>query len=125
LISKALKSLDPQDVYAISSLESTVAKVQQAAGADMPTDVSAEKRIIKTPQDAVDALGDVVEGKINGMLTKPGTISLAGIKEMKQALELIEKMKDKYKPEEKTSEPATEEDKKRLIDEVDKILGVR
>lgn len=125
LISKALKSLDPQDVYAISSLESTVAKVQQAAGADMPTDVSAEKRIIKTPQDAVDALGDVVEGKINGMLTKPGAISLAGIKEMKQALELIEKMKDKYKPEEKTSEPATEEDKKRLIDEVDKILGVR
>jgi hypothetical protein len=59
------------------------------------------------------------------MLTKPGAISLAGIKEMKQALELIEKMKDKYKPEEKTSEPATEEDKKRLIDEVDKILGVR
>lgn len=99
LISKALNSLDPQDVYAISSLESTALKVQQASGSDMPAVGSIEKRTIKTPQDAVDALGDVVEGKINGMLTKPGTISLAGIKEMKQALELIEKMKTKYKPE--------------------------
>jgi len=125
LISKALKSLDPQDVYAISSLESTVAKVQQASGADMPAGVSVEKRVIKTPQDAVDALGDVVENKINSMLTKPWAISLAGIKEMKQALELIEKMKTKYKPEVKEKETATEEDKKRLIDEVDKILGVK
>jgi hypothetical protein len=113
LISKALKSLDPQDVYAISSLESTVAKVQQAAGADMAATGLKEKRIIKTPQDAVDALGDVVEGKINGMLTKPGTISLAGIKEMKQALELIDKMKTKYTPEAKGKEIATRGKRKR------------
>ena len=91
----------------------------------MPAGVSAEKRVIKTPEDAVDALGDVVESKINGMLTKPGAISLSGIKEMKQALELIEKMKMKYKPEAEEKETATEEDKKRLIDEVDKILGVK
>ena len=125
LISKALKSLDPQDVYAISSLESTVAKVQQAAGADIVATGLKEKRIIKTPQDAVDALGDVVENKINGMLTKPGAINLAAIKEMKQALELIDKMKTKYTPETEEKQPATEEDKKRLIDEVDKILGVK
>lgn len=125
LISKALKSLDPQDVYAISSLESTVAKVQQTAGADIAVVGLKEKRIIKTPQDAVDALGDVVESKINGMLTKPGAINLAAIKEMKQALELIDKMKTKYTPETEEKQPATEEDKKRLIDEVDKILGVK
>ena len=125
LISKALKSLDPQDVYAISALESTVVKVQQASGSDISTVGAIKKRTIKTPQDAVDALGDVVEGKINGMLTKPGAISLSGIKEMKQALELIEKMKMKYKPEAEEKETATEEDKKRLIDEVDKILGVK
>ena len=100
LISKALKSLDPQDVYAISSLESTVVKVQQAdSQAPGIGGQGLEKRPIKTPEDAVDALGDVVESKINRMLTKPGAISLAGIKEMKQALELIEKMKTKYKPE--------------------------
>ncbi len=79
LISKALKSLDPQDVYAISSLESTVVKVQQAAGADMAVIHLKEKRIIKTPQDAVDALGDVIEGKINSLLTQPGSISLSVI----------------------------------------------
>lgn len=126
LISKALKSLDPQDVYAISSLESTVAKVKLTADTtDMAIAGLKEKRTIKTPQDAVDALSDVIESKINGMLTKPGAINLSAIKEMKQALELIEKMKTKYKPETETIESATEEDKKRLIDEVDRILGVR
>lgn len=125
LISKALKSLDPQDVYAISSIENTVAKAQHAGADTSEPLVSKEKRIIKTPEDAVDALGDVVESKINAMLTKPGAISLIGIKEMKQSLELIDKMKTKYKPETKEKEPATEEDKKRLIDEVDKILGVK
>ena len=126
LISKALKSLDPQDVYAISSLESTVAKVQKAEDqTPVASGDGLEKRIIKTSADAVDALSDMVEDKINGMLTKPGVISLTGIKEMKQALELIEKMKTKYKPETDTKETATKEDKKRLIDEVDKILGVR
>lgn len=127
LISKALKSLDPQDVYAISSLESTVAKVQKADDSQGSgvSDQGLGNRIIKTPEDAVDALGDVVESKINSMLTKPGAISLTGIKEMKQALELIENMKTKYKPEIEVKETATEEDKKRLIDEVDKILGVK
>ena len=104
LLSQALKSLDPQDVYAISSMERTALKLQQAAGDIASAPVSSEKRIIKTPEDAVDALGEVVENKINGMLTKPGAISLAGIKDMKQSLELIEKMKTKYKPESEDAE---------------------
>jgi hypothetical protein len=44
---------------------------------------------------------------------------------MEKALVMIEKMKAKYSPETKEKAPATEEDKKRLIDEVDKILGVK
>lgn len=108
LISKALKSLDPQDVYAISSLESTARAAQKAMGETPPSfppgggtkgDVT-----IATPADAVDALETVIEQKINGMLTKPGAISLSGIKEMKQALELIEKMKTKYRPETEEAE---------------------
>ena len=100
LISKALKSLDPQDVYAISSLESTVSKAQKSAE-ETPPSFPPQGGIkggvsIATPADAVDALEAVIEQKINNMLTKPGAISLAGIKEMKQALELIEKMKEKY-----------------------------
>ena len=113
LFSKALKSLDPQDVYAISSLEATAAKVQQAAGSDIPVQSLKEKRTIKTPQDAVDALGDVVERKINGMLM---------IKEMKQALELIEKMKTKYQTENKEageteglSDSAAEEIRRQIL----------
>lgn len=98
MIQKALKSLDPQDVYAISSLEATAAR---AAKADMQVpEVNPETiKAIKTPQEAIDALQGVIEKKINAMLSQPGSISLDGIKQMKQALELIEKMKKKYKPE--------------------------
>ena len=39
---------------------------------------------------------EVIERKINAMLTRPDGITLSKIKDMKQALELIEKMTAKY-----------------------------
>lgn len=121
LIAKALKSLDPQDVYAISSLESTVARIQGKESAAQEPEEITNPKIIKTPADAVDALQSAVELKINKMLTRPGAISLSGIKETKQALELIEKMKTKYKPEaenertEGLSDEAAEEIRKQIL----------
>lgn len=102
LIEKAMNSLDPQAVYAVARLEAVAAKVggtgqAQEGGAGMTL------RTIKTPQDAVAALSEVVEKKINAMLTQPNAVSLAGIKEIKQALDLIEKMQEKYIDDEKGS----------------------
>lgn len=129
MIGKALNSLNPQDVFAISSLESVASRMEKSL-ADKDDFIPAagkEKIIIKTPGDAIDALQDVVELKINTLLSKPGAINLNAIKEMKQSLELIEKMKEKYKNEKKskTSGADTAQDRKRLIEEVDRILGVR
>lgn len=122
LIANALHSLEPQDVYAVSRMEALAAKTIK----DIPGTAAnpIEKKEIKTPQDAVSALSDMVEKKINSMLTQPDAINLNSIKEMKQTLELIEKMKSKYTP-----EVENEQSSKGLSDEVaktiqDKILGI-
>lgn len=90
LIAKALSSLDPQDVYAVSRLEA-MAKGQKTEDRGQGSEV----RKIETPEDAVAALQEAIEIRINGMLTRPDAISLKGIKEMKEALKLVEQMKAK------------------------------
>ncbi|MBW2606123.1 MAG: hypothetical protein JRD05_00660 [Deltaproteobacteria bacterium] len=123
LLKQALNSLNPQHVYAFTNIEQMAVK---AAREEIPAaPLAVDPKTIKTPEDAIDALQDLIENKLNAMLTMPGAISLAKIKEIKQAQELIDKMKKKYKPETREKESATEEDKQRLIDEVDRILGVR
>lgn len=94
LIAKALQSLNPQDVYAVSSLENAAAKALTKEAPAVPDPV--EKRIIKTPQDAIDALQDAIEKKLNAMLTRPDIINLAAVKETQQALALIDQMKVKH-----------------------------
>lgn len=123
LIAKALNSLNPQDVFAISSLESTAAKLASRQDA-APTKEAAPVRIA-TPADAVAALQQAVESKLGGML-EHGTVSFSGIKDMKQSLELLEKMREKYAADEpEAAGENSEEDRQRLVAEVDRILGVR
>lgn len=119
LIKGAMTSLDPQAVYAFAALER--ATVREPS--ETETGVETPCRDIKTPEEAVEALEEAVRLKLNRMLSRPDTLKLSAIKDMQKALELIEKMKTEYKPETEKKETATEEDKKRLIDEVDKILG--
>ncbi|MBA3027452.1 MAG: hypothetical protein FP814_09745 [Desulfobacterium sp.] len=94
LIEKALNSLDPQSVYAVARLEAVANKA--VSGVEPVQTLPADNRVIKTPEDAVMALGDVIEKKLNTMLTQPGGISLSAVKEIKQAVELVEKMREKY-----------------------------
>jgi len=110
LIKKALKSLNPQDVFAISSLESATAKAAKAtASEDTAAPIAPEtQRIIKTPSDAVDALTDAVELRINRMLSG-GEIDLKKIKDLQKSMELIEQMRVKYKGGTKTSSQVSQE----------------
>jgi hypothetical protein len=95
LIRKALTSLDPQDIYAIGSLETVAARAAKQEEAPPPAEISME---IHTPADAVKALEQAVEAKLNAMLARPGVLNLGGIKDMKKALELIEELKAKHLP---------------------------
>ena len=118
LIAKALQSLDPQDVYAAARLETASSRGK----VDDPAYASCETiREISTPEDAINALQEAVEKKINLMLTKPSDLSLAGIKDMKKAFELIDEMKKRYRvePEEKDAKQGlTKENLKKIEEEI-------
>ena len=97
LITKALGSLNAQDVYAVTSLETVMARAagKAPAAGDLAPIAPDNLREIKTPQQAIDALQDACERKINGMLAA-GDIDLDKIKNVKQSLELLDKMRAQY-----------------------------
>jgi len=90
LIDNAMETLNPQDVYAVYR---AMAVEDRALPANAPHP-SPEEREIRTPAEAVAALEEAVQRKPNRRLA--GDVSLAGIRDMKKALELIEEMKKRY-----------------------------
>lgn len=122
-------TVDNQAVYGYNAILKTILDIRQKIEdrkKDGETDHVPDAGImIKTPEDAIAALQTAVENRLNAMLSQAGSVSFKGVQEMEKALLMIDKMKTRYSPEEKTKEPATKEDRQRLIDEVDKILGVK
>lgn len=96
LLKTALDSGDPQSVYAFAAIEKAVATGKKPAE---PASVPEKLKDINTPADAVEALQEVVELKLNKLLSQPDILQLSQIKELKQTMDLIDQMKDKYKPE--------------------------
>ena len=87
-----LHDVDPQKIYAVSALEGATAKLaQQAVVEDRPSG----ERVISSPEEAIAALEEAVQRQINHLL-QPGGASLAGIREVKQALDLIAEMKRQH-----------------------------
>jgi hypothetical protein len=89
-------SPDPQEVYAFARIEQ-VAAAMSGRGGDKPAAAgvheTAEPREIRTPEDAIDALDDALKKKINGLLASPDGVNLAGVRDIKQCLELLDKMR--------------------------------
>ena len=128
LIKKAMRSTDPQSVYAFAALERAThsGKHPETQASDSQLKEEIPKREIRTPEDAVNALQDAVESKLNRMLSTPSEINLSGIKDIKKALELIGDMKAAYvtEPEPEVDGETREHDRARLVEEVNQILGV-
>jgi len=94
LIEKCLSSLNPMDAFAVSSIEGVVQRAAQLAAKGQARDTQPEvMREIKTEADAVAALEEAVESKINRLLADPAGLSFASMKEVKQALGLLKEMK--------------------------------
>jgi len=94
LLTQALDSLDPQAVYAAARMEQVA-----AAGAKAYASAAANEAVlpdidIQTPKDAICALEGAMEMRIARMAG--GKIDLAGVKQVQQCLELIDKLKAKY-----------------------------
>jgi len=117
LLKTALDSQDPQSVYAFAAIEKAVSAGKKNAARPAPC---APERIkdINTPEQAVDALQEVVQLKLNKMLAQPDTLELSQVKELKQTMELIEKMKTKYAPDANEDPRMTAERLKEIRDMV-------
>jgi len=109
---------DPQSVYAFTAVEKIFATRERGGSADTPAPMPERMREITTPAQAVEALTEVVELKLNRMLAQPETLQLAQIKDLKQTMELIGQMKDKYDPDQ------PEDEKKKILD-ADAIKRIR
>ncbi len=117
---------DPQDVYAFARIEQVAAQAAsrtKAEAIDGPIVEGAEQRAIQTPADAVAALREALDKKINAMLGSPAGVNLAGVKEVKQCLELIGQMQARIADGDDTaSAQGMSEDQARFWRE--KVLGV-
>jgi len=105
LIESVINTEDAQKAYAFSALVSSARTIDQEArersqeGQAQDTKAVAEpSTVIRTSADAVNALQLAVQSKINNMLTRPGDLSFAAIKDTKAALEMIEQLQSKYVP---------------------------
>lgn len=101
LLAKALKTLNPQDVFAISSLESAAAK---AKGGEQAPPVRIE-RPIATAHDAVAALEEAVERQVNLLLARPDGMTPAVLRDLRKSFELIDEMKRRYRTDEENEKP--------------------
>ena len=95
LIKAAMTSLDPQQVYAFAALERATARDGEIPPGP-PLGKGGEEREIRTPEEAVEALQEALERKLNLMLSQPGEISLKAMKDMKGAMALLDEMRAKY-----------------------------
>ena len=99
LIGSVLESEDPQKAYAFASLVSTGKAIEDEArertAALQPVNVAdaVSGADYSKPQEMVVALSQAVNSKISQMLGQPGALTIAGIKELQQALALLEKLR--------------------------------
>jgi len=129
LINSALssKTPDPQAVYAFARMEELAIRDAVETGlveTGLKPVSTAEPVKCNTPAEAVKALQTVVERKLGKMLVSPENLTLKKIRDFKQVLDLVEKMAAEHQVNEDKT-PGTEADRERLINEVDKILGVK
>ena len=96
LLKTALDSGDPQSVYAFAAIEKAVAGKKSDDPA--PAFVPERLKDINTPEAAIEALQEVVNIKLNKMLSQPDTLQHFQVKDIKQTMELIDQMKVKYAP---------------------------
>lgn len=76
--------------FAVASLENLALKREELAAAGKIPGVSrTARRKIVSREDAIAALRDAVEEKINHALGDPGAISSASVQDIKRCLELV------------------------------------
>ena len=119
--------IDTQAVYGYNSILKTILDIKDKIAARRK---EGEKdgqvglisgRVIKTPQDAILALQDAIENKINIMLVQPDSVTPKGVNDLLNTLDKVDQMKAKHSPKDESgkrkgmSQPTVEGMKARLL----------
>lgn len=119
--------IDTQAVYGYNSILKTILDIKDKIAArrkEGEKDAQAGigmGRIIKTPQEAILALQDAIENKINVMLAQSDSVTPKGVNDLLTTLDKVDKMKAKYMPKEEIgknkgmSKPTVDDMKARLL----------
>lgn len=84
------------DAFAVSSIEGVVQRAAQLAAKGQARDTQPQTmREIKTETEAICALEEAVEIKINRLLADPAGLNFSAMQDITKALDLIAKMKAK------------------------------
>ncbi|MFZ5774038.1 MAG: hypothetical protein ACOY3Z_00940 [Thermodesulfobacteriota bacterium] len=124
-INSVLENMDPQVAYAFSSLVASGKIIEEQArenAAAAGPALGTIERPIKTAQDAVEAMQEALQRKINAVLGDPSGFTLEAIKGLRQAMEIIEALQAKYLTDTKKTKQGLSGD---AVQEIRKqILGI-
>jgi hypothetical protein len=124
-VNSLLEVMDPQTAYAFSSLVSAGRMIEAEVRENRPGQPGAqvaEVRQIATAQDAVEALQEALQRKINAVLGDPAGFSLDAVKGLRQTMELIESLQARYLSDSKKTKQGLSGD---AVQEIRKqILGI-
>jgi transposase-like protein len=97
LIENCMNTLNAQDAFAVSAMESLAQRATQAAkstGAQAPQ-LPENLREIRSDEDAIAALEEALEIKVNRMLADPGQLNFSAMRDLKQVMDLVRDLKTK------------------------------
>jgi len=123
LIENCMSTLNAMDAFAVASLEGMAQKAAQLAAKGQAAQASPEKlRPIRTDEDAVAALEEAVQMRLNSILSDPQRVSLPALRDIKGVLDLLREMRAKTAG---SADPASTGLTPEAADEIRrKILGV-
>lgn len=128
LMEKLLETLSAQDAFAVAALENIALKAAKSADAGRPSAKAAPgagRRRVKNEKEAVEALEEALQLKMNAILSAPGELTAEVAKDVKQVLDLIAHLKSRCKAEEDEGKPKPRGLSKETVDEIRrKILGL-
>lgn len=101
LLKKGIETLHPQQAFAWASVEQTAMKAQSSKLEAEREEPQSETREIRTPEDAVNALQDAIQRRLNTLLTSPDAVNLKTVREIKDSLAMVQELKAQYKPEDR------------------------
>ena len=98
LIESVIETEDPMKAFAFGAIvksASTIDRESKERAQATPPPPDQASAAIAPPADMAEALGQAINAKVGAMLAQPGALNMTAIKELQQALSLLEKVKDK------------------------------